>query len=168
MIQPLITKDEIAQYKQISKTPNNDKINQIINEAQLLDVSVLLGNEFFNKIIKDPSSYTDLLDGGDYIYKDVTYTNYGLKMVIIYYTWARYVMFGSQIDTPFSMVEKLNGDKSQPVSEASKKSAYSTSRDEAFQLWENVRLYLIRTDNPDYKKCKIPPNSRGFRMTKIN
>ena len=166
-MQPLITRNEIAQYRQISKTPNDAKLNEMILDAQLLDLQPLLGDNFLNKIEGTPEDYTDLLEGSLYDYKGISYTNHGLKMVLSYFTYARYLMFSTVTDTPFSVVEKLN-DNSKQVDYSTKKSIYAINRDSAFTIWKNVELYLLRTDNQDYKNYKCPnPKQGGFRLTKI-
>lgn len=162
---PLITRSDIAQYRQLSKTPNNDKLNEMILDAQLLDLGPLLGESLYNKIIVSPIDYEELLTGGIYEYDGISYTNYGLKMVLAYFAYARYMMFSLVTDTPFSVVEKLNSD-SRPVEASTKKTIYSLNRDAAMQLWENVRNYLIRTQHPDFKTTKTT-NAGGLRFTKI-
>lgn len=165
-MQKLITRNDIAKYRQVSKTPNDDKLNEMILDAQMLDLQPLLGEKLYNKIMANPNNYTDLMDGGTYPYNDEDYTNYGLIMVLSYFAYARYMMFGSVIDTPFSVVEKLNND-SRPVESNNKKSIYSLNRDAAFQIWDNVKNYLIRTNNPDFNNCQKAAPQRGMRFTKI-
>jgi len=165
MIQ-LITRSDIALYKQISKTPHDDKLNEQINDAQLLDLQPLIGERLYNKIMAEPADYTDLLNGGHYEHDGVTYTNNGLKMVLCYYAYARYVMFGSMIDTPFSFTEKLN-DNSRPVEASNKKTLYTLNREAAAQLWGNVKNYLVRTNNPDFNHCHAPVRTGGMKITKI-
>ena len=165
MMQPLITRNDIARYRQLSKTPHNEKLNEMILDAQLLDLQPLLGESLFNKIIAAPAEYEELMTGGIYEHDGISYTNYGLKMVLSYFTYARYMMFSSVTDTPFSVVEKLNSD-SRPVETPVKKTIYSLNRDAAVQLWENVRNYLIRTKHPDFISAKTA-NARGLRFTKL-
>lgn len=166
-MQPLITRSDIAQYKQVSNTPHDDVLKAQILDAQLLDLQPLLGETLFNKVMAALEDYSDLLDGGEYDYNGETYVNRGLKMVLAYYTYARYIYFGSVIDTPFSLVEKLN-ENSRPVDQTQKKSIYSLNRDAAFQIWQSVQNYLIRTDNPDFNQhCKPSRRPGGMRFTKI-
>lgn len=162
----LITRADIALYKQISKTPHDDKINEAIREAQLIDIKPLLGERLFYKILAAPADYEALLTGGEYTYNGETYHSNGLKMVLCYYAYARYIYFGSAIDTPFSVVEKLN-DNSRPVDPAYKKTVFTDSRATAASLWGSVHDYLIRTVNPDYHRCSTSAPARSFRMTKI-
>lgn len=163
-MQPLITRSDIARYKQISKTPHDDKLNEQILDAQLLDIQPLLGETLFNKIVANPDAYDDLLNGGIYEHKGISYTNYGLKMVLAYFAYSRYVMFSSAIDTPFSLTEKLN-DNSRPIEATAKKTIYAVNRQAAQQVWDNVKNYLIRIRHPEFSNCKN--NTSGFRIKKI-
>jgi len=164
-MQLLITRSDIAKYRQIAKTPNNDKLNEMILDAQLLDLQPLLGESLYNKVIASPNDYEELLTGGIYEHDGISYTNYGLKMVLAYFAYARYIMFSSVTDTPFSVVEKLNPE-SRPAEAATKKTLYTLNRDAAMQLWQNVRNYLIRTKHADFK-CGNTTVSGGLRFTKI-
>lgn len=129
------------------------------------DLAPLLGEELYSKIIASPSNYEDLLRGGIYIYDSIEYTNYGLKMALSFFTYARYVMFSSYIDTPFSIVEKINND-SRPADLLVKKTIYNNNRESAFTVWHNVRNYLTR-NHPDFNLCNLRMASQGFRISKI-
>lgn len=165
-MQLLITRSDIARYRQVARTNNDDKLNEMILDAQLLDTAPLIGESLYNKIIAAPGNYDELLSGGIYNVNGISYTNYGLKMALSYFAYARYIMFSSVTDTPFSVVEKLN-DTSRPADTATKKTIYSLNRDNAFTTWENVKNYLLRTGNPDFKNCLPQGQSRGLRFTKI-
>jgi hypothetical protein len=163
----LVTRTDIALYKQISKTVYDDVLNAIIIDAQFQDVAPLLGERLFNDVMTNSGSYTDLLDGSTYVYNGITYTNYGLKAVISYYVYARYVYYGSNIDTPFSIVNKLEGSNSQPISEKSKKDLYILNRDSAYKIWGSVDNFLRRTKVELYTdSCKTKPNNT-FKIRKI-
>ncbi|MCR5863076.1 hypothetical protein LRS05_13480 [Flavobacterium sp. J372] len=162
-MQPLITRDDIVKYRQIAKSLNNDKLNESILEAQLLDLKPLLGERLFDNIIALPEDYTELLDGGVYTHDGIEYSNYGLKMALAYFAYARYVMFSHATDTPYAFVEKRNTD-SQPVTSETKKSLFTTNREIAGKVWNNVRMYLQRTNYADYTTCAVRP---AIRFTKI-
>lgn len=68
-------------------------------------------------------------------------------------------------DTPYSVVEKLT-DNSRPVEASAKKTIYGLNRDAAFQIWENVKKYLIRNNHPDFNHCK-KSTSRGLNFKKL-
>lgn len=139
---------DVSLYKQISKTVYDDVFDPIMIETQLQDIAPLLGERLFNDINNNIENYDDLLNGGTYEYNSITYSNYGLKAVLSYYFYARYQMFGGIIDTPFSIVEKLEGSESRPTTDKTKKDLYQMNRDSAFNIWRSVENYLIRTNNP--------------------
>lgn len=165
LYQPLITRNDIAKYRQISKSANDAKLNEMILDAQLLDLQPLIGESLYNKLLASPLDFEELLNGGIYEVDSISYTNYGLKMVLAYFTYARVIMFSSITDTPYSVVEKLN-DNSRPVDASSKKTIYSLNRDAAFQIWENVKKYLSRTHSTDFNHCQHT-SANGLRFKKI-
>ena len=146
-----IDRDFIQQYKQIAKTGFDQKIDELIIEAQFLDLKPLLGERLYDDINSNTSNYTFLFEGGTYDYEGQSYVNEGLKVVTVFYFYSRYSFYGSNTDTPFGSVLKLNGDKSQPLSTEMKKSAYKKNKDFAFNVWRSVENYLIRTENPLFK-----------------
>lgn len=164
-MQPLITRNDISMYRQIAKSCNDAKLNEIIFDTQILDLQPLIGEKLFTKIIDDPLSYNDLLNGCFYSNKDGNYNNYGLKMVLAYFAYGRHIMFSGIVDTAYSVVEKLN-DNSRPVDASSKKTVYNLNREAAFQIWENVKNYLIRTNEPDFAPSQ-QTRSTGLKFNKI-
>jgi hypothetical protein len=168
----IITRQQIQQYKQISNSIYDDKLNQIILEAQFNDLMPLLGERFFNDILEkvEASSaiYDDLLDGGLYEYQGITYTNYGLRGVLANYAYARYTMFGDVIDNPFGQTQKFNVNESKPIDIGTKKTFYQMNRDIAYNYWLNVYAYLNRTatDYPLWNQC-ITHQRNTFKISKI-
>ena len=116
-----------------------------ILDAQVFDLQKLLGANFFNDLVENYTStdYQTLLNGGTYDFRSVTYTNYGLKSVLVHYAYARYVRFGHKIDTPRGIVVKL-AENSEQSSTSDKKAAYTDNQTLAFNYWENVRTFLDR------------------------
>lgn len=146
----LITRTDIREYKQVSNTLHDDVLNPCIIDAQFIDIQKLLGVELYEDLIANSTDvkYTALLDGGSYTYSGNTYNNVGLKAVIAHYAYARYILFGSNIDTPFSFVGKTNGD-SEKVDEKEKLRVYKLSQQMAFNYFENVARFLNR-DSTNY------------------
>ena len=159
----LITRDEIREYKQISKTANDDRLNDIIIQVQINEIRPLLGERLFDDILTNPSNYDDLLNGSTYDSKGVTYQNYGLKAVLAYYIDAYWKMFGDVTSTPYGNVTKVNlsshsiGD-SKDITDSFKKSLFTINKQSAYNIWLNVHSFLLRTEVPLYK----------FWQTKIN
>ena len=166
----LIDRTDIAKYRQISSTVYDDVLNMHITDAQFVDVQGLMGSDFYNDLVLNPTTTANiaLLDGGSYVDQGITYTNHGLKAVISHYAYSRYVMFGSAIDTPFSLVEKLNPD-SRPVEQGTKKSIHKSNQQTAFIYWENVRQFLDRNQD-DYPlwKNNCQKHNGSFRISKID
>jgi len=165
----IISRQQIQIYKQISSSVYDDKLNQIILEAQFQDLRPLLGERFFNDILQSTSGTSnDLLDGSTYTYNTITYQNYGLRCVLSNFIYARYTMFGDVIDNSFGQTIKLNPNQSMPISLATKKSLYQMNRDLAYNYWLNVRDYIIRniSDYPLYNDCLVS-NNKTFKLTKI-
>lgn len=167
-----VNRTDVSLYKQISKTVFDDVFNSIVIESQIQDIAPLLGERLFNDINNNIENYDDLLNGGTYEHNGITYTNYGIKAVLSYYFYARYQMFGNVIDTPFSIVEKLEGADSRPTSEKTKQALYQMNRDNAFNIWRSVENYLVRTNNPLYGSlilgtCRNKVNRNNITFSKI-
>lgn len=164
---PLITRNEIQQYKQLSNSIHNNKLNELILQAQMVDLYPLLGERLYYDILNNTSDWTELLDGCIYEYNGVTYTNVGLKAVLAHYTYARYSMFGDVIDTAFGLKEKLNNDVSKQVDYPMKKTLYEHNCNYAFNLWLNVERYIMRNNIEMYFKCSVKSDNKNFRISRI-
>ena len=161
----LITREEIRVYKQISKTANDDSLNDIIIQVQINELRPLLGEKLFNLIMNTPLDYTDLMNGSTYEYKGITYQNYGLKAVLAYYIDAYWKMFGDVTSTPFGNVTKLNAGISEPISDGFKKSLFQINKQSAYNIWLNVQSFIVRTEVEGYELCNVKRNA--FKIRKI-
>lgn len=161
----VITREEIREYKQISKTANDDRLNDIIIQVQINEIRPLLGESLFNDVLENTVNYGDLLNGSTYDYKGVTYQNYGLKAVIAYYVDAYWKMFGDVTSTPYGNVTKLNQGNSEPITDSFKKSLFTVNKQSAYNIWLNVHSFIVRTEVPLYDICTIKRNN--FKITKI-
>lgn len=165
MIQ-LLSKSQAQQYKQVSNSINEAKFNELVLQAQFVELLPLLGERLYYDIMTNIANYDDLLDGVVYDYNGITYTNVGLRAVLTHYWYAYHSFYGDQIDTAFGLREKLNNDVSSQVSTTMKKTTFEMNSRYAFSLFANVDKYLIRTNNPLYKCGQVTPN-RHFRIQKI-
>lgn len=163
-----INKADICQYKQVSNSVTADILNSFIMDAQLKDLQKLMGKEFFFDLIANwkDAKYKTLLDGGTYVYQTKTYENFGLKSVLSYYAYARYVLYGTNIDTPFGFVTKNNAD-STPVSWERRKDIYKDNQQTAYSMWETV-VEFINRNTDDYPLFNFGAGSdEGFTISKI-
>ena len=165
----LINKTDISAYRQISKSVADAKINPFIADAQLLDLLPLLGEKLYYDLIANSANYTDLINPKSYLYDGQTIESPGLKIVLCHFAYARYIMHGSQTDTPFGMVEKNYQDGNQ-VSRTDKKEIYKQSQNVAMQYWGQVEVYLNRHTNI-YKLWRadwlVSPQKRNFKLNHI-
>lgn len=164
---PLITRAEIQQYKQLSNSINNAKLNELILQAQMVDLYPLVGEQLFYDILNNPSTYANLLNGNIYTYNGITYTNVGLKAVLAHYTYARYSLYGDVIDTAFGLKAKLNSEVSEKIDYPMKKTLYEHNCNYAFNLWLNVESFLMRTNVQKYFKCGTKSDNKNFRISRL-
>jgi len=166
----LINRADIAEYVQISDTVYDNILNKFIQQAQFADIQRLLGADFYNDLIRNSTeaNYVTLLDGGDYVYNGVTYTNEGLKVVIIHYFEARYKISGSNVDTPFGLVIKTDPNSTN-VDLPSRKTESKEAKNMAFNYWENVKLFLDRNsdDYPLWKTNCVTHSKSRFKVYKV-
>ena len=165
MIQ-LLSRSQAQLYKQISNSINEPKFNELVFQAQMVELIPLLGERLYYDIQQNINNYDDLLDGSTYEIGGITYTNVGLRAVLTHYWYAYHSFYGDQIDTAFGLREKMNNDVSSQVSTTMKKTTFEMNSRYAFTLFANVDKFLIRTSNPLYKCGTITPN-RHFRINKI-
>ena len=92
-------------------------------------------------------TYTDT-EGNDIEYK-------GIKAVLVYFAYARYILRGHITDTPYGFVQKTN-EFSQPVSSAEKREVRDRSRIDAMNYWQECKVYLDQHVQlfPKWKECE--------------
>jgi len=116
----LISLTDIQELKGISSNVNIVKqLNPFIIEAQEMELRPFLGDEFYLALLADAptfANYGDLFNGVDYTYNGHQYRNDGIKPMLIYYAYARYLNNAQSIITPNGIVSKENNN-STPVSE---------------------------------------------------
>ena len=161
----LITREKIREYKQLSRTANDDRLDDVIIQVQIDELRPLLGDKLFNDLMQNPTNYTALLTGGTYTYQNVLYTNYGLYAVLSYYIYAYWTMFGDVTNTPFGTVQKLNSNVSEPVDTSIRKSLFTMNKQSAYNIWLSVEAYLRRTNNPLFDFCEV--RKKSFNIRKI-
>ena len=92
----------------------SDILDRAISQAEDFDVKSVLNNVFFTQIDKNKSTYSLLLNGGEYTYNGYTYSFKGLNYAIAYFALARWTKGSNSNATPFGTVVKSSND-SDPV-----------------------------------------------------
>ena len=169
----LITLANIQAVKSISLNVNESKqLTPYILEAQNFDLRELLGDAFYLDLVADfvasPSlaDYSTLFNGGTYTYGSETYHLDGIKLFLIYCTYARYLANSSVIATATGLVHKTN-QYSDKVEEKTISRLVSQARSGATFVENNVKEYLSRYSStyPLYKCEK--QKSTGFKIRNI-
>jgi len=170
----LINKVDIQELIQLTNSDfNTNSIKESILNSQIMDLEPLLTDELYNNLLMNVTddNYQTLLKGGIYNFEGTAYTNVGLKTVLSYYAYARFILFGDVKSTPFGNVIK-DSNFSENENEASKKKRYKMYQQVAFKYWRNVELFLNRnaTNYPLWNNkslCQVNKN-RVFRISKIS
>lgn len=163
----LISKTDFATYNRKISQSDFINVDQFITDAEFVDIKELLGMDMYFDLQRNtltPANQS-LLNGGTYTYNGVSYTNVGLKAVIVHYAYARFILHADNISTPFGLVNK-NSPDSTAVPYQQKKAIYTMNRQIAYDYWDNVRIFIERniTDYPLYKYLK----TRKFKISKIS
>ena len=164
---PLITRQEIQQYKQLSNSINDAKLNELILESQMVDLLPLLGERLYYDLLANVSTRADLLNGSVYTFSGITYTNVGLKSVLAHYVYARHSLFGDVIDTAFGLKSKLNNDVSERVDIGTKKVLFQNNVNYAYNLWLNVENFLVRINEPLYYCGQRQIQNKTFKISRV-
>ena len=111
----LIDINDITEYKPISLNLDvTKKLNFAIEEAQKYDVMPFLGDTLYILLEQDYSTgspefsnqiYSDLFNGCDYVEGNMTYRQGGVKAMIVYYAYARYVASSNVNHSAFGLVK---------------------------------------------------------------
>ena len=169
----LITIDDIANIKPITAN-NKNKAGQIILEVQDLWFSKLLGAEFYDYIRSTSDDLSDLMEGCSF--SDCSgNTRYqtGLKKVLVYLFWSRYVYDINVTDTPTGMVSKTRTDSEQ-LSMGYLNNLSSNYETMAMNYFEIVREYIMQNKSqyPLFKEClghttNIHPSIKGVKNNNL-
>lgn len=141
----LISLEDFKPYKFLTKNLSTVKnLDPFINEAQEFDLKQLLGRELFIDILEDYpdlNTYADLYNGKSYTYSGKKYRHYGLKPLLVYFTYARYLPGSNAHSTEYGMMKKKSED-SEPISDAEIARQISQAREGALSYWQDVKFFL--------------------------
>jgi hypothetical protein len=164
----LITLSNIRAVKSIALNIQQEKeLMPYILEAQRFDLNKFLGDAFFLDLIEDfeaspsLSTYSMLFNGGSYIHDGVNHQLYGVKELLVYYAYARYVNNSNVIATPTGFVNKTNP-YSEQVTDKTIARLVDNARAGASFIEESLKNYLNRkkSDYPLWSNCEKTTNFR--------
>jgi hypothetical protein len=139
----ILTATEIKNYKDIGNKIDENKINGVIEQAQLIDVKSLLGDRFYFDLLNNLNNtiYLPLLDGCSFTYFGITYTHDGIKALLADYFMAKYVLSINTNFTPFGATTKSPID-GELADRNTLKDISTQQLQMAGARWELVKLYL--------------------------
>ena len=142
----LVNKQECSKYLSVSLFRKEEDFNRFIREAQMFDLKGLVSEAFFQDLTSETPvrNYTLLLDGGSYTFEGKKYEFAGLKAVLAYFAYARYIFVGHQVDTPMGIKVKENQD-GETISQTERRDVRTMYKQQADMLWEDCKKYLERT-----------------------
>ena len=171
----LISITDIQEHKPISSNIDvTKKLNPFIKEAQVMDLRPILGDAFYLDLVADieasPSltKYADLWNGSTYLIGSDTYQNDGLKVVLVYYAYSRFLNRSNTNSTAFAMVQKTNPN-SEPLTEAALARLVGQATSGAKFHEANVKKYLDNNAStyPLYKCKNNNGRTGGIRITAV-
>ena len=127
----LISFADFEPFKAIAVSVNaREKVEPIILEAQQFDLRPKLGEALYYALLADYDATPQLAVYGD-LYNGATYTDIhgntvkweGLKALLAYYTYARYVNTSHINATPFGIVQKA-AEHTEQISDDARKQLY--------------------------------------------
>lgn len=142
----LVNKQECSKYLSVSLFRKEEDFNRFIREAQMFDLKGLVSEAFFQDLTSETPvrDYTLLLEGGSYTFEGKKYEFAGLKAVLAYFAYARYIFVGHQVDTPMGIKVKENQD-GDTISQTERRDVRTMYKQQADMLWEDCKRYLERT-----------------------
>tara|TARA_R110000796_G_scaffold120506_1_gene234644 strand:+ start:18368 stop:18925 length:558 start_codon:yes stop_codon:yes gene_type:complete len=163
-----ITSADLIGLGIISNHCDTKKLQIAVNEAVQFDLRNLLGNLFFlvneNWDQTSPGIYFDIVEPKNYTNcSGYETTHVGLKKVLAYYSYSRYILINSFNDTPNGLVEKSNN-FSIPKSLDELQSFSSKYRNMGLEDYRLVEAYILLNSAtyPSYNTtCAKPCGCNG-------
>lgn len=154
-----LTINDYLPYKAISLNTNTSKkLDPYSNEAMIIDLKNELGNAFFNDLVKDYQSspsfakYSELYNGSTWIKNGIEYTHKGLKVVLVYWGYARYIRDSNNESTAFGQRVKSN-EFSEPISEATLSRLIEQAKSAGYSFMSDV-IRFMEDNKKDYPLWK--------------
>jgi len=171
-MQLIINKNDFAGIRNISVNASDDIVNEHIRNAQISKFVDYIGQELLTRIVNNLTApeIVNILDEKDYTYKGKNYTSSGLKTVLVNLSYARYVLNGSDNDTPYGFVKK-DSQYSQPTEYKILVGKSEEAENIAFADFRTVHDYLIRHSDiyPEYiGNCNVEREVNEMKFIKIS
>jgi hypothetical protein len=154
----------------LDKSCKIERLEPFIMEAQDLHLSDKLGWSLLSKILEDVdnSKYNDLLNGSYFELNGKKYRHFGLKRVLVHYSYGIYKYLNNYVDMPYGTVYKEVQD-SVPVQENTIKKLRDQHFNLASKYWQDVALYLCANKNTFIEfNCTKDCGCKTSKSNKVN
>lgn len=171
----LITASDIKERKGLSNNINLAKeLDPHIEEAQEFDLRSWIGESFYldimDKFENNPTDpvFLELFDGVKYTYDGNEYEHQGIKGVLVYLAYARYIGAANAQSTPTGFVQK-NNQYSDPISSSQITRMIKQNESGANTFQRRVEDFLNRNSSsyPLWNVCKKGSRKKSIRINKI-
>lgn len=166
----LISKDDVAGRYPMAEIPQG-RFDMFVLQAQDLDLKPVLNPAlYYDFITKYDStgdamyaSYQTLLNGGTYTYGGQTIEYVGIKPMLCAFTMARFLPQQQVNVTRYSVVNKLNGDRSEPIDQARITYLVNNMKADGAKYQNDIVQFLSNntTTYPLYNTAVSDPKSQG-------
>lgn len=174
----LLAKADFAEIREIGSNINDARILNYVRESQHTDLLNFLGDALYYNFITDQTDgtlndfntakYQDLWDGA--LYSDGTNTvyNYGLKLMLLYFSYSRFLKNQTLVVTSYGVRVLQDGD----LSEQEVRTQIMTKSREAYStglIYQKQCRAFIRANPSDFTLFSSEPNikEKSFNMIKV-
>ena len=167
----IITVEEFATLRDISKKVDVSKVNECILLAQKSDLYEALGGFYFD-LIKDAGNivYADLLNGSEFEYCGEMYIHDGIKAFLADLVYSRYIYMSNINLTPFGTQQKFTQDSS-GVDRNVIKDLVKQAQVDSDAKFKTIKKYLLSNPGGIFDRyCKgedTGTGSFGLRISKL-
>jgi len=163
----LLTADDFKPYRDISENIDFERLSPWILEAQKQEMRTFLGPALYLAMITDYDGsafvdprFVDLWEGVDVPNK---YRFYGLKPVIIYFAYSRFLKNQQTVVTRYG-VKHLTRDESEDAGAASLRTRLGESQSMAVSLQNDVEKFISdhRSQYPEFEFSSANANQKNI------
>ena len=155
--------DDQQAIKPIS--PNNEqKFAQLAAEVQLIKLKELMGADFYQDVLANPTGTWNakLIDGATYAVGEVDYTFAGLKSVLSFLFYERYIMEIDAQDTYVGLMRNDN-DNATHVGFAQKKNMAQEMRRIANDHWKDCYQFVCE-NSVEFPYAQVKTSGRFYAI----
>lgn len=144
----IINQDDITALCRQCST-DDDAVNNMIQEAETLDIVPFIGVALYNAITAAPSDFKGLLEGCTFQdEKGNLKSHQGLKKALAYYSASRIIRSSNGVMTKYGYVVKYN-ESSTPADAQRLSNDSNYLREVANQMFEQTKVYIKAVANTE-------------------